>query len=136
MKRNEFLMSLGLIGIAPKLLSKGLQSELLVESKEEFKSSLVTLTMCQVGELNKISDKDLVWIMKPSNNNDGTYIPVIEGYVNSRTTIMGSIAKVEVVTLRQISKFSNDDYLVLYHVESLGSSEFYHRRLPIERIEG
>ncbi len=135
MKRKEFLMSLGLIGIAPKLLSKDLQPEL-PESKEEFNSSVVTLTMYQIGELNKILDKDLVWIMKPSNNNDGTYIPVAEGYVNSRTTIMNSFAKVEVVVLRQMSKFSDGDSLVLYHVESLGSAGYYHRRLSIESIKG
>ncbi len=134
MKRKEFLMSLGLIGIAPKLLSKDLQPEL-PESKEELIPSLVTLTMYQVGELSKMFNNDIVWIMKSSDISDGTYDAVIEGYIRSVTIIMGSIAKVEVAIIRQMSKLSNDDSLVLYHVESLGRDGLYHRRLSIERVE-
>jgi len=128
-------MSLGLLGLAPKLLSKDVQSEI-SDNIEEFKSSVVTLTMLQVGDVGKILDKDLVWIMKPSKDNDGTYIPVIEGYVNSRVILLGGIAKVEVVVLRQMSKFSNDGASILYHVTNAGEPIYYHRRLAIERIEG
>jgi len=63
MKRKEFLMSLGLIGVAPKLLSKDVESASFNNNKA-FKSNVVTLTIYQCGGLQDILDKDMVWIMK------------------------------------------------------------------------
>lgn len=126
-------MSLGLLGLAPNLLSKNVESEL-SDNKEEFKSNLVTLTMYQIGHINEILDKDLVWIMKPSKDNDGTYIPVVEGYVNKRVNVMDSFVRVEVVILRQMSKLTNDDSMILYHAKLLADSSIYHRRLAIEKV--
>lgn len=135
MKRKEFLMSLGLLSIAPNLLSKNVESEL-SDNREEFKSNLLTLTMYQVGHINEILDKDLVWIMKPSKDNDGTYIPVVEGYVNKRVNVMDAFVKVEVVVLRQLSKLTNDDSMVLYHTTTAVDTSIYHRRLAIEKAVG
>lgn len=135
MKRKEFLMSLGLLSLAPNLLSKNVESEL-SDNREEFKLSVLTLTMYQVGDINEILDKDIVWIMKPSKDNDGTYIPVIEGYVNKRTNVMDAFVRVEVVALRQMSELTYGDSMILYHAKRLDDLSIYHRRLAIEKVMG
>lgn len=133
MKRKDFLVSLGLMGIAPSLLSKNAKFEL-VDNKKEIKSDVVKLTMYQFGD---ILDKDLVWIMKPDNiNNDVTYIPVIEGYINSVSVLYGGIYKVEVIIVRQVNHLNTDDSLVLYHAKISDDGRTYHKRFAIERIEG
>lgn len=134
MKRKEFLMSLGLIGVAPKLLSKDTESTS-IDNKETFKSNLVTLTTYQCGLLQDILDKDIVWIMK-YNKENGEFITAIEGYVNSNLILLGGIGKVEVVIIRQITSITNDDSILLYHSKILADNHYYHRRISIDRIEG
>ncbi len=134
MKRKEFLMSLGLISIAPKLLSKNVVNEP-VEIKE-INPDLLTLTITEIAGLDNILNYDMVWIMKPSGNDDAQFVPVVEGHVISRFVSIEGIAKIEVATLRHLDKFNKKDEMFLYHWDTVLSGKGTHSKIfPIKSIE-